>query len=189
MASKDHFHSVVATLQPVVHGVAEDRMRQASPCDDWTVGDVANHLLGTSEAMRKVAAGEEQDRQDPWGTNSDNMSTGWREDLATRLTNLADAWTPEDAWEGEANGAPKQGMGDMAFVEVMLHGWDLARGSGQDVAFDEDAVQQAREVMAQIGPMGREQGAFGDRVEIDEDASDWEWVLSESGRDPGWTAG
>ena len=53
MASKDHFHSIVATLQPVVHGVAEDQLGNPSPCEEWTVRDVANHFLGTSEAMRR----------------------------------------------------------------------------------------------------------------------------------------
>ena len=188
MPSRDHFHSVVATLQPVVHGVSEDQLGDPSPCDDWAVRDLANHLLGTSEAMRKVAAGEEQDRQDPWGTGGDHMSTGWRDDLSRRLAGLADAWTPEDAWEGEVNGMPKKGMGDMAYVEVMLHGWDLARATGQDLAFDDDAVAQARDVMDEIGRLGREGGVFGDLVEVGEDASDWERVLAEGGRDPGWTA-
>jgi len=77
----------------------------------------------------------------------------------------------------------------MAYVEVMLHGWDLARATGQDLQFDDDAVAQAREVMDQIGEMGRKGGAFGDLVEVGDDASDWEQVLAEGGRDPGWTAG
>ena len=43
--------------------------------------------------------------------------------------------------------------------------------------------------MEQIGKMGREQGAFGELVDVDDDASDWERVLAEGGRDAGWHAG
>ena len=189
MASKDHFHSIVATVQPVVHGVAENQLGRPSPCEEWTVRDVANHFLGTSEAMRRAGAGEQRDPQDPWGTSGDHMSTGWRDDLSHRLTGLADAWTPQAAWEGELDGMPRQGLGDMAFVEVMLHGWDLARATGQDLVFDDDAVAEAKTILDQIGAMGREQGAFGELVEVDDDASDWERVLAEGGRDAGWNAG
>jgi len=189
MPSRDHFHSVVASVQPVVHGVREDQLGRPSTCQDWSVRDLANHLLGTSEAMRRAGAGEQQDKEDPWGTSGDHMTSEWRDDLSSRLTGLADAWTPEDSWEGEINGTPKQGMGDMAYVEVMLHGWDLARSTGQELSFDDAAVAQAREVMDQIGKMGRDGGAFGDLVEVGDDASDWDHVLAEGGRDPGWNAG
>ena len=189
MASKDHFHSVVATLQPVVHGVRDDQLTDPSPCTEWSVGEVANHFLGTSEAMRRAGAGEERDPDDPWGTAGDHMSAEWRHDLSRRLTGLADAWSADDAWKGEVDGMPKQGMGDMAYVEVMLHGWDLARGSGQDLHFDEEDVAQAKVVMDQIGKMGRDQGAFGSLVEVGDHASAWDHVLAEGGRDPGWSAG
>lgn len=43
--------------------------------------------------------------------------------------------------------------------------------------------------MDRIGQRGREGGAFGDLVEVGDGASDWERVLAEGGRDPGWTAG
>jgi uncharacterized protein (TIGR03086 family) len=189
MPSRDHFHSVVSTLQPVVHGVAEDQLGERTPCEDWSVRDLANHLLGTSESMRRAGAREERDKEDPWGTSGDHMTTGWRDDLSGRLTGLADAWATEEAWEGELDGTPRQGMGDMAYVEVMLHGWDLAAATGQDLSFDDGAVAQARAVMEQIGQLGRDGGAFGDLVEVGEDASDWERVLAEGGRDPSWTRG
>jgi hypothetical protein len=137
--------------------------------------------------MRRAGAGEERDPDDPWGTAGDHLTPTWRVDLSARLTGLADAWSRDEAWEGEVDGSPRQGMGDMAYVEVMLHGWDLARGSGQDVAYDDNAVAQARAVLEQIGKMGREGGAFGELVEVD-DPSDWEYVLAEAGRDPQWRA-
>jgi uncharacterized protein (TIGR03086 family) len=173
----------------VIHGIGEDRMDAPTPCTEWTVRDLANHFLGTSEAMRRAGADEERDPTNPWGTAGDHMTPTWRVDLSAQLTGLADAWSKEEAWEGELDGAPRQGMGDMAYVEVMLHGWDLARGSGQDVRFSDDDVAQARTVMEQIGKMGREGGAFGELVDVGDGPSDWEFVLSEGGRDPRWRAG
>ena len=79
-------------------------------------------------------------------------------------------------------------VGDMGFAEVVLHGWDLARGSGQEVTYDDAVVEQALEIMDQIGEMGRSQGAFGPEVEVSDDAPPFSQVLAKAGRDPEWTA-
>ena len=84
---------------------------------------------------------------------------------------------------------PRQAVGDMGYAEVVLHGWDLARGSGQDVHFDDAAVTHALEVMGDIGEMGRTQGAFGAEVTVPDDASPMDRVLAASGRDPRGSAG
>jgi uncharacterized protein (TIGR03086 family) len=191
MSSRDHVFSIVATLQPVVQGVSSQDAERPTPCPDWTVRDAANHLLGTVEAMRRIGAGEPLDPQDPWGTSGDHLREDWRDDLSDLLLRWAQAWSQPEAWEGDAmDGAmPKQVIGDMGFVEVMLHGWDLARGTHQELEFDDDAVDQALEVMEQIGEQGRSQGAFGPEKSVPDDASTFAQVLARSGRDPEWTAG
>jgi uncharacterized protein (TIGR03086 family) len=190
MSTREHLHSVVTTLQPVVEGVSADAMGAPTPCTDFDVRAVANHMLGTLGAMRRIGASEPMDPQDPWGTGGDHMSEQWRDDLCRTLTEYAEAWSSSDAWEGDImDGAmPKQAVGDMAFVEAMLHGWDLAKGSGQDLAFDDAAVQRALEIMGQIGEMGRSQGAFGSEVSVPDSASPFDKVLAQAGRDPGWSA-
>ena len=75
MASKDHFHSIVATVQPVVHGVAEDQLGNPSPCEEWTVRDVANHFLGTTEAMRPVVGSSSRSRAWPSSAVRDASSS------------------------------------------------------------------------------------------------------------------
>ncbi|MET0997286.1 MAG: TIGR03086 family metal-binding protein [Marmoricola sp.] len=191
MSTRDHLHSVVATLQPVIHGVSATDTGAQTPCTDWDVRAVANHMLGTVEAMRRVGAREALDREDPWGTSGDHLRDEWRRDLSDLLVAYADAWSQPDAWEGDAmDGAvPRQVIGDMGFVEVMLHGWDLAQGSGQDVQYDEAAVDRALEVMDEIGEQGRSQGAFGTEVPVADDAPAFDQVLGKAGRDPGWAAG
>lgn len=186
MSTREHLYSVVASLQPVVQGVSPQAMDDPSPCDDWKVRDVVNHMLGTVEAMRRVGAREDLDPADPWGTGGEHVSDQWRDGLSDLLTRWAQAWSQPEAWEGDAmDGAmPRQAVGDMGYAEVLLHGWDLARGSGQEVTFDDAAVDRALEVMGDIGEMGRTQGAFGAEVTLPDDASPLERVLAASGRDP-----
>jgi uncharacterized protein (TIGR03086 family) len=189
MAVHEHVHDLVSTLRPVVLGVTDGALDDPTPCSGWTVRDLTNHLLGTTEAMRRVGAGEDLDPDDPWGTAGDHMSEEWRDLLVARLEELARAWDSAEAYEGAAMGGqmPKQMVGQMAFVEVLLHGWDLARATGQTVAADDATLAAAEQVMAQIGEMGRQQGAFGALVELPEDAAPLDRVLAQGGRDPGWT--
>ena len=190
MATHEHVHSAVETLQPVVAGVADDALDRPTPCTEYDVRTLANHLLGTVEAMRRIGASEDLDEDDPWGTGGDHMSDTWRDDLTGRLDGYAAAWDDPAAYEGDAMGGkmPRSMIGGMAFVEVVLHGWDLAQGSGQQVQYDDGVVSAALEVMERIGEMGRSQGAFGTLVDLPEGASDFARVLAQAGRDPGWTS-
>ena len=189
MAVHEHVHDLASTLRPVVLGVTDEALAAPTPCSEWSVRDLSNHLLGTSEAMRRVGAGEDLDADDPWGIAGDHMGGDWRALLVARLEGLAEAWATPEAYQGEAMGGqmPKQLVGQMAFVEVLLHGWDLASATGQTLAADDATVDAAEQVMAQIGEMGRRQGAFGALVAVPGDASALERVLAQAGRDPGWT--
>jgi hypothetical protein len=65
MPTREHLHSVVATLHPVVTGVSADAMTAPTPCTDFDARGVANHLLGTMGAMRGIGVSEPMDANDP----------------------------------------------------------------------------------------------------------------------------
>ena len=190
MSTREHLHSVVATLQPVVKGVSADEMGAPTPCTDFDVRAVANHMLGTIEAMRRIGASEPLDPEDPWGTSGDHMSDQWRDDLGRTLTEYAEAWSSPEAWEGDVmDGAmPKQAIGDMAFVEAILHGWDLAKGSGQDLAV------RRRGRGARAGDHGADRGdgplpgCLRSRGRRARRRAPFDKVLAQAGRDPRWSA-
>ncbi len=188
MSTREHLHGLVASLQPVVQGVPSASLDAATPCEEWDVRRLASHLLGTTEAMRRVGAGEPLDRDDPWGTSGQELGETWRDQLSDRLIAVADAWAQPEAWDGEAlDGAMgRKDVGDMAFLEVLLHGWDLARATGQQLEVDDAVAERAGELLAEHGETGRSMGAFGPEVEAGEDPSPLDRALAASGRDPRW---
>jgi uncharacterized protein (TIGR03086 family) len=189
MPAREHLESLLTTVRSVIVGVSDDDIGASTPCTDWDVRTVVNHMLGTVEAMRRVGAAEDLDPDDPWGTQGNQFHGEWRRDLSDLLAAYVEAWSRPDAWEGEAMGGamPKRTIGDMGYAEVMLHGWDLAKGSGQDVEYDAPAVEQALEVMARIGETGRQHTAFGPEVPVPDDAPPFDKVLAQAGRDPEWS--
>ena len=74
-------------------------------------------------------------------------------------------------------------------MDYQVHGWDLARATGQDVPFGDDAARQALEAGRQMlkpeyrGPDQQ----FGAEVSAPADASPVDQLVAFLGRDPGWT--
>ena len=83
---------------------------------------------------------------------------------------------------------PKQAVGDMAFVEAILHGWDLARGSGQDWCPTTTRPWTVRWRSWTRSGRWAGPGAFGPEVPVPDDAAPFDKVLAQAGRDPGWSA-
>jgi uncharacterized protein (TIGR03086 family) len=68
----------------------------------------------------------------PSGTAAD-LDADWRQSLPVRLMKLADAWQEPAAWTGMTRvggqDLPGEVAGIVAFGELSVHGWDLARAT------------------------------------------------------------
>lgn len=136
---KHDLNAAASYLAGLVHDVGEDQLAAESPCRDWTVSDLVQHIVGLSEAF--TAAAEKR----PTEALREELVGDWPERAAGRLSELAAAWRREDAWVGEAEaGGVRMAAAELAVValdELVLHGWDLARATGQSFAVSEaDAV-------------------------------------------------
>jgi uncharacterized protein (TIGR03086 family) len=78
-------------------------------------------------------------------------------------------------------------VGGMVLGELVVHGWDLARATGQDATWPEDAVAFAYDVAEQTAGKGRQMGIYGPPVPIAAEASIMDRLLAVTGRDPQWT--
>ena len=92
----------------------------------------------------------------------------------------------------EAGGVrmPAEQMGAVALDELVLHGWDLARATGQPFPCDPAstaAVLEFTTVSAQPEHAGHREGLFGPVVESRTDAPAFDRALGFAGRDPAWT--
>ncbi len=97
-------------------------------------------------------------------------SQGWRDQLAERGPALVEAWARPAAWEGmtRAGGVdlPGQVAGLVALDEVTLHGWDLARATGQDYTCDDDTAAALYEFVSGFDEEGTP-GMFGPAVQVE----------------------
>jgi uncharacterized protein (TIGR03086 family) len=84
--------------------------------------------------------------------------------------------------------------GEMAAVvglgELVVHGWDIARASGQAFRCDPESLEVVHGFVAQVSGPGQEatrQGLFGPVVAVPVDAPMLDRVIGMAGRHPGWT--
>jgi uncharacterized protein (TIGR03086 family) len=177
----------------VARNVKPDQLGAPTPCPEWDVRALVNHLMFWSAFRSELAARKEQaPADDPITEETDfTASPDWPETLARQLDKAVAAWSAPDALTGDtglAGGSmPARMIAMMMVGELVVHGWDLARATGQTLPVDPAVVATAGEMAAAMGDQGRQMGAFGAEVTVPADASPLDKVLGLSGRDPQWT--
>jgi len=177
----------------LAEGVSDEQLADATPCPDCAVRNMLGHLLGLSVAFRDAAR---KDLGVTTNTAPDaaapDIGPGWRGELPKVLDELADAWRDPAAWTGmtRAGGVdlPGEVAAAVAVDELVIHGWDLARATGQDYAPDPAALQASHDfLLAAANDPSRGGGIFGPVVPVPPEAPLLDRAVGLSGRDPGWT--
>ncbi|MGX1121380.1 uncharacterized protein (TIGR03086 family) [Streptomyces ambofaciens] len=180
-------------LARLADGVREDRLAAPTPCPDLAVRNLLGHLTGLAVAFRDAARKDLGPTTDTSPEASvPDIGPGWREQLAAALGELAEAWRDPQAWTGmtRAGGIdlPGEVAGAVVADELVIHGWDLARATGQEYTPDPAALRAAHGLLAAAAEEAeRDQGMFGPVVAVPADAPLLERAVGLSGRDPGWS--
>ncbi|MFF3016621.1 TIGR03086 family metal-binding protein [Streptomyces sp. NPDC057939] len=177
----------------LVAGVPDARLAAPTPCPAYTVGDLLGHLAGLCVAFRDAARkdlGPTTDTAPESGVPS--LPAGWREELPEVLDELAGAWRDPAALTGMTRAGGVDLPGDIALAvaadELVVHGWDLARATGQEYAPDQAALRASHAFLSAAAEEGdRGDGIFGPVVPVPDDAPLLDRAVGLSGRDPGWT--
>jgi uncharacterized protein (TIGR03086 family) len=180
----------------LVEGVRDAQLESPTPCAGYSLGDLLDHVDGLSWAFGAAATKSSDERlaAPPGPPDASRLGGEWRSRIPDELATLADAWKDPRAWTGmtRAGGIemPGEVCGLVALNEVVLHGWDVARASGQPYESDAPSVEACLGFVAQFsGPEAESlrEGMFGPIVEVPEDAPPLDRLLGLSGRDPAWT--
>jgi len=175
---------------------AEDGdLTRPTPCPAYTVGDLIDHVGGMTLAFTAAAnkdGGPYADLQ-PSGDAS-RLGADWRTRIPRDLAALARAWREPAAWTGMTRIAGMDTPAVMAGLsvadELAVHGWDLARATGQPYACAQAVLEAAQSFLAQFAspdaPAGP-QVPFGPSRQPPGDAPLLDRVVALAGRDPHWS--
>jgi uncharacterized protein (TIGR03086 family) len=185
-------------LADLVSRVRDDELSGPTPCPAYTLGDLIEHVGGLALAFRAAA---EKDIASPYvnGTPSGDASRlqgDWRERISADLAALARAWAKPDAWTGMTRIAQQDAPAEMVGVtvadELVVHGWDVARATGQPYSAEPELLGAAQTFLGFFAspdaPAGPEV-PFGPSRPVADDSAPLDRVLALAGRDPAWAAG
>lgn len=171
----------------VVNGVRPEQFGDPTPCGEWDVRTLLNHIiLWTAYSAEQRAHGgsvaEELMNKD-FAADPDFAA-----DYAKQANRALGAWSDPAAWERElgvmGSATPAADVATLLIAELVLHGWDLATATGQTYHCDDAVATVVLDTVRAQGDLFRQYKGFGDVVEIPDDASAYDKALAESGRDP-----
>ncbi len=179
-----------AQVAHLARTTTDEQLDAATPCAEWPVRTLVEHLLGLSAAFTAAATKTPSPARPP----DASLPADWRNLLRHRLDALVAAWRAPEAWEGEAQAGgvtmPADLTGVVALDELVLHGWDPARATGRGFDADPTSVQACLGFAAAMSEPGQEagrEGLYEPVVTVERDASDFDRLLGFAGRDPRWT--
>ncbi|WP_372344541.1 TIGR03086 family metal-binding protein [Streptomyces sp. KL116D] len=169
---------------PVVAGIGDQALTGPTPCADYDVKSLVNHLFHVIVEFQKLAAKKDSD----FSSTPDRVGEGadWRERFAREADALVAAWSAPGAEEGESGAMkmPARLVGSMALLDLTVHAWDLARATGQVYEVPARVVAPLAAAVAELAPTARSMGVFGEPVPVAADAPGFERLLAATGRDP-----
>ncbi|MFD0344397.1 TIGR03086 family metal-binding protein [Streptomyces sp. NPDC127117] len=181
-------------IASLLDGIDERRLDDPTPCPDYAVRELLAHLVGLTTAFRDAA------RKD-LGPTTDTapdasvpvLGDDWREALPPLLDELVTAWRDPAALRGmtRAGGVdlPAEVALLVALDELVIHGWDLARSTGQKYDGDGASLRASLAMLTPGDDNPRPESIFGPPVPVPADAPLVDRAIAMSGRRPDWEPG
>lgn len=169
--------AALAVLQPILRNLTAADRPKPTPCEAFTCHDLAEHLMASLARLGAMA-----------GATVTNPGAGSLENKVSVMAGEAiDAWRKVDldATMPGPGGTPMSAafLAGILPLELALHGWDLAQGSGQRLHISDELVRYLRGLAEQIVPGGRG-SSFADEVIPSQDASAIDRLAAFAGRTP-----
>lgn len=175
----------------MLDAIDDTRLTGPTPCPDVTVGALLAHVEGLAVAFRDAARKELGATTDTApSVESGVPADGWRGTLPVALDEMVAAWRSSDAWQGMTRAGsvdlPGEVAGMVALNELVLHGWDLARSTGQPYRAAEAHLRNTLALLADLGDDPSAGSPFGPPVPVADDAPLLDRAVARSGRRPDW---
>lgn len=170
----------------VVAGIGDDQWDADSPCDGQTVGELLNHVvtgnLWAGELMAGKTIDEVGDRLDG-DVLGDDPKAAYSESARVAAAAFTSAGAMERPVAVSYGPVPGEVYARHRFFDVLVHGWDLAKGTGQDTTLDPELVQASRAAIEPDLEAFRGAGALGAPLAVADDADPQTRFLAQLGRE------
>ncbi len=144
-------------MTPGPGGRDHPQMMTSTPCSEYTVGDLVDHVDQVARGATPLAR-RDADGLDVIDTalHAAHRDPGWRDHVSGHVRALGEAWDDTSVWRGAGNvpgsDLSNEMWGRIALTELVVHGWDLAVATGQPVELDDPTLQARLDHVADSSP-------------------------------------
>jgi uncharacterized protein (TIGR03086 family) len=178
------FDVIVPTFQGLATATPEEHLDRQTPCTQWRVRDLFGHIIVGGTTFAAVVRGDEPPAEVVTGPDSALAA-----EASAAAADVDEAFRRPGALErvvttpfGEMPGGAFAGL--LAF-DLLVHSWDLATATGQEVDVPDDVVVQVDAfARAALEPELRGPRSFAPEVDPPAGASPLERLVAFSGRRP-----
>jgi uncharacterized protein (TIGR03086 family) len=170
----DHLAAVFVETQATIAAVRPDQLHSPTPCSDYDVADLVNHLVGWARSFAARFSGASE-TEDP---NDYRSGTNPAEEFGEAAQAIVSAYR-------SAAEPTKQLPAGFMVMEFLTHGWDLAVATGQRTNYPDAAAELGLETARDMLKPEYRGSAFLPEVEVS-DAEQVDRLAAFLGRNPGW---
>jgi len=181
----DRFDRATGHFSTLVQQIKDDQWSNPTPCSDWDVRALVNHLVYEARWVPPMLEGQTIDQvgsqfdgdllgADPKASYDDALGSARGAITAPGATEATVHLSYGDTPAGEY-------LGQLA-ADFVVHSWDLARGLGADDALDPDLVQWVDDMARPQAAMLAASGMFDAPVDVPDDADAQTKLLALFGR-------
>ncbi|WP_163511657.1 TIGR03086 family metal-binding protein [Fodinicola acaciae] len=183
--AQDGFDTVLAKI-------GADQWDQPSTCAEWTIRDVAGHVIWAQLQLRAWATGEEfhsatgfPGSPHPGELTGDDPVATFRDAREKADATLTDESLRRMLTLPGLGTLPVAGMVELLVTDFLAHSWDIGHAAGLDVRLDPELLPGALEWSREHLGGSRQPGYFGPPVPVAPDADEQTKLLAFLGREPG----
>lgn len=182
---RELYRSALAMFGDRVHGVDDNQWHLATPCEEWDVRTLVNHVVGENLWAVPLFAGatiaEVGDRFDGDLLGEDPVAA-WDESAAAAIAAVDGPDAMDTTVHLSFGDFPGSEYAMQLFADLLIHGWDLARATGQPDGMDPNLVAICSGWFAGVAEGYRAGGAVAPRPAVPTGADPQTQLLADFGR-------
>ncbi len=188
----DLYQLSIDRAKEVVAHIKQEQIDAPTPCTEWNVHAVINHLIGGAELTTAGLLGNAFEFA-PGTTESSYIAEIDADKLSKAYQTESDAVLAAAGRPGALERVVPTRFGDMPMAQFLMaiatdqfiHTWDLAKATGQDSTLDPGLVAVVYPMLRSgFAEMGRNGGFIGPEVPVPDTAGLQEKMLGYMGRQP-----
>ena len=171
--------AALGALQHVLHPISRDELSKSTPCSEYDVMQLTDHLMNSITLLGGAAGAEPPER---------NSEDSVERQIVGAARPALDAWHRRgltDTVTIGTNEIPATFAVSILSVEFLVHGWDYATATTHPIDVAESLADYVLGLAHKvITPQGRATVGFDDPVVVPDDAPALDRLIAFTGRDP-----